>query len=340
VPILNFAIPEMRKYFINSPGKLKRLESTVYFEAEKDGNVTKKAIPINDIDCLYIFSEVDLNTKFLNFISQYDIVLHIFNYYGFYSGSFLPRKKNVSGVLLVEQVKYFTDNQSRHYIATCFIEGAIFHIIRNLRKYSINADFIKEIEEKIIPRLFEAESIEQIMAVEGNVRQKYYQLFNSIINNDDFYMHKRVKRPPDNPINALISFGNSVMYTTVLSEILKTQLDPTISYLHAPTEKRFSLSLDIAEIFKPLIIDPIIFSLVNTKALTINDFDKDLNYAYLNQEGRTKFLKAYEEKLATTVKHRQLKRNVSYQSLIRHECYKLIKHFISDAVYKPFKAWW
>lgn len=330
----------MTNFYINSNGKLKRQDSTVYFEYEKDGQQLKKAIPINDIKHLYVFGEVEFNTKFLNLIAQYDILLHIYNYYGYYSGSFVPRKKNVSGMVLVEQVKYYVNEQSKHYLATSFIESAIFHIVRNLRKYSIDKEDIKEIEDVIYPRLFQAESIPQIMAVEGNVRQKYYKLFNKIINNDDFYMSKRVKRPPDNPINALISFGNSIMYTTVLSEILKTQLDPTISYLHVPTEKRYSLSLDIAEIFKPLLVDPLIFSLINNKSLTINDFEKDLNYSYLNQSGRNKFIEAYDKKLETSFKHRKLNRNVSYRYLIRLECYKLIKHLISEDVYKPFKAWW
>ncbi len=130
------------------------------------------------------------------------------------------------------------------------------------------------------------------------------------------------------------------MYSTVLSEIYKTQLDPTISYLHEPSTSRFSLSLDISEIFKPLIIDPIIFSLINKKTLNKDDFDKNLNYTYISETGRKKFVKALNEKLNSTIKHRKLKRKVSYRYLIRLECYKLIKHLIGDELYKPFKAWW
>ena len=97
-------------------------------------------------------------------------------------------------------------------------------------------------------------------------RKTYYKSFNQILKNG-YSFDKREKRPPKDPINALMSFGNSIMYTNVLKEMYKTQLDPTISFLHEPSSKRFSLSLDIAEIFKPLIIDPIIFSLVNNRRL-------------------------------------------------------------------------
>ncbi|ACO03961.1 MAG TPA: type I-B CRISPR-associated endonuclease Cas1 [Persephonella sp.] len=329
-----------RRFYINSNGRLRRKENTLYFETEQNGEIVKKALPINDIDVIYVFGELDINTKALNYLSGYDIPIHFYNYYGFYSGSFLPRKKNVSGSLLVEQVRHYIDNKKRQYLAVSFVEGAAYHILRNLRKQNINSEDFEEIEKDLFPKIFETRNTEELMALEGNIRERYYQLFNKIINNEDFFMEKREKRPPDNPINALISFGNSIMYNTVLTEIYRTQLDPTISYLHTPQEKRFSLSLDLAEIFKPFIIDPLIFSLINNRQITIKDFDKDLNYAYLNENGRKKFLKAYEERLSKTIKHRKLKRKVSYRQLIRLECYKLIKHLISDEDYKPFKAWW
>lgn len=130
------------------------------------------------------------------------------------------------------------------------------------------------------------------------------------------------------------------MYTTVLGEIYKTQLDPTISFLHEPSTKRFSLSLDIAEIFKPLIIDPIIFSLINNRIIQHKDFDIEEGICFLNDDGRKKFITEYEKKMGVTIKHRTLKRKVSYRMFIRLESYKLIKHFIDDKNYKALKAWW
>ena len=141
-------------------------------------------------------------------------------------------------------------------------------------------------------------------------------------------------------MNALISFGNSMMYTTVLGEIYKTQLDPTISYLHEPSTKRFSLSLDIAEIFKPLIVDPVIFTLINKNMITLRDFDIEGGICMLNENGRKKFISEYDKKLSTTIKHRTLHRNVSYRSIIKLECYKIIKMAVENEEYKPLKAWW
>jgi CRISPR-associated protein Cas1 len=171
------------------------------------------------------------------------------------------------------------------------------------------------------------------------MRNAYYSAYNYILKNG-FAFERREKRPPTDPVNALISFGNSMMYTTVLGEIYKTQLDPTISFLHEPSTKRFSLCLDIAEIFKPLVVDPLIFYLINNKMITMDDFNIQEDVCFLNDKGRKKFIKEYETKLSTTIRHRSLNRNVSYRNFIKLECYKLIKYFIDDEVYKPLKAWW
>ena len=87
-------------------------------------------------------------------------------------------------------------------------------------------------------------------------------------------MRKELKNPPDNLVNTLISFMNTVIYTKTLSEIYRTQLNPTISYLQAsePSDKRFSLCFDLSEVFKPLIVDRTIFSLLNKNMITENDF--------------------------------------------------------------------
>jgi len=182
-------------------------------------------------------------------------------------------------------------------------------------------------------------SIQELMGYEGRMRAAYYRSFSEILNMDiDF--KKRVRRPPDNMINALISFGNAMVYTTCLCEIYRTQLNPTISFLHEPGERRFSLSLDLAEIFKPLLADRTIFKLLNTRMLNEKHFDQKLNSCYLDEKGRKIFVKEFDERLKTTIFHRTLKRKVSYRRLIRLECYKLIKHLTGERQYKGFRAWW
>ena len=179
--------------------------------------------------------------------------------------------------------------------------------------------------------------VAQIMSNEGRIWHSYYKSFNKILKN--FKMDKREIRPPTTEINALISFGNSLLYVSALSEIYHTYLHPSVSFLHEPAERRFSLALDIADIFKPVIVERVIFKLVNNKMLTEKDFNRDVG-VLLNERGKRIFLKEYQSKLETTIKHPEIKRKVSYKYLMRLECYKLIKHVLGDKEYRSFRMWW
>ncbi|MCB6367351.1 CRISPR-associated endonuclease Cas1, partial [Intestinibacillus massiliensis] len=173
----------------------------------------------------------------------------------------------------------------------------------------------------------------------GNIRKIYYSTWETIIDPDiDF--EKRVMHPPDNRINSLISFVNSLIYTKVLTEVYHTQLNPTISYLHEPGTRRFSLCLDLAEIFKPLIGDRLIFSLLNRKQITDNSFMADLDGLKLKKEASQLILSELDERMKKTIKHKELGRSVSYQYLIRLEACKLIKHLLGEKEYVGFEIWW
>lgn len=329
----------MRDYYIFKSGRIKRQDSSIIFEY-KEENIDKKIpIPINDIDSIYLFGEVDLNTSLITFLSQNNIMVHFFNYYGFYTGSFYPKEFLLSGDLLVKQVLHYYSNKKRVELAKEFVRGAINGAILTLKRHKDKID--NEIDElqKLIESVENQTKVSMIMGVEGNAKEIYYKAFPKIINQKiDF--QKRVKNPPDNMMNALISFVNSLVYTSVLKEIYKTQLNPTIAYLHEPSTRRFSLSLDISEIFKPIFGDRIMFALLNDGVLKQSNFDKSLNCAYLKEEGRKIVVKTFEDKLNTTCHHKGLNRMVSYRKLIRLELYKVIKHLMNEEKYKSLNFWW
>jgi len=332
-------------YYIFRSGRLRRKQNTLYLEQENDdGQVQRQPIPVENVRDLYLFGEIDLNTKLLSFLAQNEIVVHCFNYYGFYVGSFYPRESNVSGHLLVRQVEHYLDPQKRLALAQEFVAGALFHIRRNLNYYrnrGKQVDEALEVVETCMKRLDACRSVAELMSEEGRARDAYYGAFNEILDLEQPF-DKRVRRPPDNMVNALLSFGNSLLYAAVLSEIYVTQLNPTVSYLHEPSQRRFSLALDLSEIFKPLIVDRVIFRLLNRGEISEDDFESvgGAKGVYLKEDARKKFVRAFEETLQATVEHRQLKRSVSYRQLIRLEAYKLIRHLIGMEQYKALRAWW
>jgi CRISPR-associated protein Cas1 len=302
----------------------------------------RRVIPVEDVDAVWSFRELDLNSRVLNFLAQKKIPVHFFNYYGFYSGSFYPREYLQAGFLLVRQVNHYLSNQKRLKIAREIIAAALHNILRNLRyRDSRGADLQEETEavQTEVLRLGSVKTINELMACEGRARAAYYQAFEKIIKRDVEFK-KRVRRPPDNMVNALISFTNGLVYSSVLTQIYRSQLDPTISFLHEPGFRRFSLALDLAEIFKPILADRLVFRLFNNGQLSEKHFAADLNCCYLKESGRKTVLQEWDKRLGTTIEHRRLKRKVSYERLIRLECYKLVRHLTEVEEYKGFRAWW
>lgn len=328
-----------QSYYLYKSGRLQRKDNTLEI-VYKDN--TKKSIPVERVDDIYVMTEFDFNTSLLNFLGKYGIIIHFFNYYGFYTGSYYPKESLVSGKLLIKQVESYTNKEKRLTIAKALIDAASYNIYRNLTYYNNRgkdlSSYMKEIDF-LRKQIKLCGNVQEVMGIEGNIRKIYYDTWNIIIN-QDIAFEKRVKNPPDNAINSLISYVNTIIYTRCLSEIYKTQINSTISYLHEPSERRFSLCLDISEIFKPIIADRLIFSMLNKKQITEKDFEKNLNYLYIKENARKEITKQVDNRLQTTIMHKTLKREVSYEYLIRLEIYKLIKFLTEDVSYEGFKMWW
>jgi CRISPR-associated protein Cas1 len=332
-----------KSYYLFNPGRLSRKDNTLKFvpidEEGKEGQA--RYLPVEGIKELYVFGSLDANSALYNFLGQQGIVVHFFNYYEYYTGSFMPRDYLLAGKVQIAQTKTYLNANKRLALARRLIEGATHNMLKNLRYYvGRGAPLQTPITqiEALWQSTATAPDIETLMGIEGNIRQTYYECFEHIVS--DFAFEKRSKRPPENELNTLISFGNMLCYTLCLRQIFHTQLNPTISFLHEPGTRRYSLALDLAEVFKPLLVDRTIFSILNKKILQASDFRTEVGGCTLRPAAAKKFVTHWEERLQTTIQHRTLKRKVSYEHLVRLECYKLIKHVLEIQDYKPFKAWW
>lgn len=332
-----------KTYYLFNPGRMSRKDNTLKFiPVDEEGNEGHpKYIPVEGVSDFYCFGSLDANSALYNFLGKSGIAVHFFDYYEHYTGSFFPKEYLLAGKMQIAQTLHYYDRKKRMLVASNFVSGAAFNMCKNLRYYinrekdvSAQLQAIEGYSELINP----CKAVDELMGIEGNIRQSYYKAFDTIIN--DHSMDGRSKQPPENEVNALISFGNMMCYSLCLSQIYHTQLNPTISFLHEPGFRRFSLALDIAEIFKPLLVDRTIFRVLNKKEVQSKDFDRNLNSCLLKPSGKKAFVKAWEERINETFKHPKLGRNVSYKHLIKLECYKLSKHLLGIEGYKPFKARW
>jgi len=321
-----------RNYYIFKNGRIKRSQNTIFIQTSEG----KRPLPVNDIDQIFIFGEMDLNTSFFNFIAQNKVVVHFFNYYGYYTGSFIPREVNISGILTVKQVEHYLNKNKRTLLVRKFVEGACHNMKRNFEKREGFEEKVIKIGE-LMKNISECNNLNELMSIEAHIRKIYYECIEKATN---WEFERRSIRPPHNPLNAMISFGNSLVYTQILKEIYETPLNPTISYLHEPFERRYSLALDVAEIFKPILSDRLVLKLINLNIIKEEHFEKSLNFVYLKEEGRKIFVKYFDELLEERILHRKLKRKIKYKNLIKLELYKLVKHFLGEKEYNPLKIWW
>ncbi len=359
-----------KPYYLFSSGRLRRKHNTLALErstgdrlpdddpqdeglpsAAPDGE--RVPFPVEAVESLYLFGEIDINSKLVTFLGRNQIPAFFFDYYGYFTAALYPKDTLLSGRLKVEQVKHYLSSKRRLFLARAFVEASIFNIERVIKYYASRLEGIAAetlclaLEEisKEKEALLLTTDIPTLMSVEGRVRDRYYRLWPVFLGEEltqKFTFEKRERQPPSNEINALISFGNTLCYTTVLRQIYRTALDPTIAYLHEPGERRFSLALDIAEVFKPLLVDRAIMRLLKTGEISLKHFESRMGGCYLTEAGRKVFVAHWDERLRQTVQHRGLNRKVSYERLVRLECYKLVRHLFDPKAdpFKGFHMWW
>ena len=321
--------------YIFSKGQLSDNDFSILFRNE-NGNTY---LPVENIKELYVFSDCTLTTKFISLIGKHGIILHFFDYYGNYVGTFYPKENLISGNVTVRQALTYMEN--RETIAKAIVLGISKNLYTLLYHYYRHGNkdikpMIDYIHKDVPTQLEKYNNIKQILMIEGNMWNTFYSCFNYILD-ENFTFNKRVRRPPDTPLNTLISFCNSILYTKTISMLYQTHLNQSISFLHEPSDGRFSLSLDISEVFKPMLTFQVIFDCINRKKITVEKhFIKEVNYCVLNETGQKIILNELDKKINSTFKHSGLGRNVSYKQAIKLDGYKLIKFIVEGKEFIPF----
>ncbi|WP_457742237.1 type I-B CRISPR-associated endonuclease Cas1b [Thermococcus sp.] len=315
-----------KAYYITRMGRLERKGNTLFFENEE----IKKAIPINSVSEIHCFKPVTLTSGAIKLLSEKNVPVHFYNKHSYYRGSFLPREPSVSGVVVIKQAEHYLSGEKRLYIATQFVEGIKASMLSLLKSKGANCSKLEDIEVS-------GQTPEELMGVESQLWREFYSLFSGLLKH--FSFNGRNRNPPRDEVNAMISLGNSIMYSVALTEIRKTYLHPAISFLHEPLERRYSLSLDLADVFKPLTTFRVILRLVNRRQIREEHFERDVG-VLLNGEGLRTFLGEMNSELERKVFHPRLRRKTTLRYLMRLECYSLVKHLLGDSTYRSLRAWW
>lgn len=324
------------EFHIVNEGILGQSEYKILFE-----NKNKKVfIPIEASKIINIYSNVIINSNFFNLMNNKNIIVNFYDKHNRYIGKFIPNNVRRSSLLLLKQVMIYNNKYKRLNMAKCILKSEIYNQKSNLKYYNrrYNCHIEKKIKiiEDMENKIADIQENEKLLLLEARIKGIYYSCFNDILQNSEFKFTKRSKRPPQDPINALISFGNTLLYNYIAKEIYKTKLDIRIAYLHSSNNRYESLNLDLADIFKPIIVDKIIFTLINKKIINSKLHFEKINYGiYLNTEGRNIVINEFYKKIRdiTTLG----KNKMSYEKIIRKEIYKLINSIDNDEKFRAFK---
>lgn len=181
-----------------------------------------------------------------------------------------------------------------------------------------------------------AETIPSLMGIEGDSAKVYFAAFGRMLRKELQFEH-RSRRPPLDPVNALLSFGYTLLLSEIIGAVASQGLDPDIGFLHELDYGRPSLGLDILEEFRQPIVDRLVLSLVNLGVFTIDDFDKrDNDGVYMNDESRKRFLRFYERTMTAEFRNRADGNKVTFRVLIRRQSAQMGQAIQNGSEYEPY----
>jgi CRISPR-associated protein Cas1 len=319
----------METLYICGEADLSREENTILV---KTGG-RKKRIPIESVSHIVLTADGALTTKFLGLCGREGVRVSLFDYYGWFRGAFEPVAHVGAGEIKLRQAALILNSGRRLALARAIIGGALTTILENLRYYAYRGvdglkPFLDDIG-KYRTKLSKSDTIEALMGMEGMARRAYYEAWGVI--DPRLAFAPRVKRPPNNRINCLMSFLNSLTYTAVRHEIAKTHLDETLSFLHAPSSGRSSLSLDLAELFKPVSTDRTIFSMARKNMIGDEWFEEREGVCLLTEAGRRNVVERF-----AVVMDRAGADGVNLRDLMRKEALKIQGDVLEMKAYVPF----
>lgn len=319
----------MERLYIVGSGKLLVKEKCMVFQKFERNIKKEMKIPVNSVKYLFCIGKIGFSPKSLRNILKKEIITVISDYNGYINGCIVPINRFFT-YLQFKQYEIF--NSKRLEYAEKIIEG--------LRKSSIFAlsFFNNKIAEDSINEIrkieIKAENIQSLMAYESQIWKVLYNFIRSFLP----IFETRIYNPPKDKFNCIISFGYSLLYSIILSHLIREFLNPKLGFLHEPDENRNSLVLDLSELFKPIILLLLDFKIAYKNLLPDFCFTEKTDSTYLNDLGKVRYLGFFERFLNETFYSSLLKRKIKFEELIKIEIKNLRKSIEKDKEYEPLKA--
>jgi CRISP-associated protein Cas1 len=333
---------------------------------EKNGAVLsparKEHVPLVKIDEVVVLGEVTLTASAIHLLLERDVEITFLSHFGQFKGRLSPPfSKNA--VLRLAQYRAHSDMNRRCELARRFVIGKLSNQRQRLLRFNRThgdaevSQAIKQLTDLIgslatLPvhqppgtkplasgdHRVAGTALETILGMEGAGSAAYFRCFGKLLSNSEQWPFPgRVKRPPTDPVNSLLSFGYSLLTNKVASAVQLVGFDHFVGYLHSSFYGRPALALDLMEEFRPVIVDSVVLTLLNNRMLTLNDFVIELGAYRLKDEQRKVFFTKFEERLNEEVSHPIFGYNATYRRCIELQGRLLAKCVTGEIEeYPPF----
>lgn len=331
-------------------------QSDVYLSLDGDNIVLLKGdeklarIPLHNLESIVTFGYTGASPALMGYCAERNISLVFLTS----SGRFLARvigKSKGNVVLRKKQYMLSEDTDQSAAVARNFVIGKIYNqkwiLERATRDYPLRIDvtLFKE-KSKYLSSIIEntrtCNKLEQIRGLEGQAANAYFRVWNQLIlqQNEDFYFHGRIRRPPTDNVNALLSFAYTLLANDVAAALEAVGLDAYVGFLHRDRPGRPSLALDVMEELRGIMGDKFVLSLINMKMISKDDFlKKESGAVILKDEARKKFLAAWQNRKQETMTHPYLGEKINWGLVPHAQSLLLARYLRGDLDEYPPMLW-
>ena len=322
-----------------------RQESYLHKEREtivvKNGKEKLGQFPALTVGNILCFGQVSVSPFLMGYCGEQGIGLAFYTEYG----RFLARVQGIqSGNVLLRRAQYrwADDTDKSTSVARLMVAAKIANcrsvLMRELRNHGDNPALQVAVEKLAtsLRRAQHAGSVEEAMGIEGDAANAYFGVFNELIRGTGFAFGGRVRRPPTDPVNAMLSFVYSLITHECASALQGVGLDPYVGYLHKDRPGRVSLALDLLEEFRAPWADRFVLTLINRRQIQLSDFITEASGAVrLTDDARKTVLCAWQERKQTEVNHPYLEESVPVGLMPHCQAMLLARHIRGDVEYYP-----
>ena len=292
----------------------------------------RKAIPLHGVKHVVCMGEGSISIRLLKDMGRHGIRFSVLDAGGRFLGAFEPEDETPSGRVRVGQTSLFLDEVARLRLAKSIVTAQVKSMRGLLQRYRRNG--VTGIEASLdgilsaLELAIEATSVEKLMGAEGQARAFLHDAFKAV--SKDARLDRRVRRPPSDPVNCLMSFLNMLLYSACASELAKTHLDRSISFLHAPGTGRRSLSIDMAENFRPVLSDALLLSIFRRGHANQSWFEHSPGVCLLSEKGRIRVTERFWGRIE------ERSGEYTLRQAIHRQCLSLERETLGIGQFRPF----